>query len=239
MRRLFAPAVLFTLLAGCDGSASVSTTGSPSASTKVAASWSDQIDAVRVGRATEIRLAATVTSGQFAELATGCDGLTALVLERAQLDDADLELLTALPHLRWIKLPSSVGDEGAASIGRCQALEIVNLPAAVFSDAGLAQLAELDRLELLRFSSPNVTDAGLKELARLPRLKFLHLIDVPMTDAGLQHVADVKTLESFYLDGETGATDDGLRALLTERPDLHFHKDQQHLPGDPNSHRHD
>ncbi|MGC1272540.1 MAG: hypothetical protein WBC44_02445 [Planctomycetaceae bacterium] len=235
MRRLIASTFLFMTLAGCDGAAPA-----PSAAPADAeASWSDQVDAVRGGRAAEIRLAATVTSEQFRELSTECDGLTALVLERAQLDDADLAVLTALPHLRWIKLPSPVGDEGVAIIGRCEVLEIVNLPAAVFTDAGLSHLAKLDRLELLRFSSPNVTDAGLKELPRLPRLKFLHLLDVPMTDAGLQHVAAVETLESFYLDGETGATDDGLRRLLAERPDLHFHKDQQHLPGDPNVHRHE
>ena len=84
-----------------------------------------------------------------------------------------------------------------------------------------------------------MTDAGLQELARSPRLRFLHLLDAPITDAGLRHVAAIATLESFYLDGATRTTDAGLRALLAERPDLHFHKDQYHIPGDPNTHPHE
>jgi hypothetical protein len=68
-------------------------------------------------------------------------------------------------------------------------------------------------------------------------LRFLHLIDVPITDAGLAHVSGMTWLESFYLDGGD-CTDAGLRGLLQALPELHFHRDQLHLPDDPHAHPH-
>ncbi|HEX6987253.1 MAG TPA: hypothetical protein VF170_17885 [Planctomycetaceae bacterium] len=238
MRRFTILSLAFASLRGCDTAAPPSQEPRPNAVIEREASWEELVAAVRSGKADEIRLSGPVTPEQFRDLATGCEGLTALVLGEARVRDEDLDVLPALPRLRWLKLPAPVGDEGAAAIARCESLEILNLPEGVFSDAGLSEIAGLERLSLLRFGSPNVTDDGLKELARLPRLKFLHLLGVPVTDAGLKHVAAIGTLESFYLDGGR-ATDDGLRALLGERPDLHFHKDQHHLPGDPNAHRHE
>lgn len=199
------------------------------------ASWKTQLAAVRGGRSTEIRLSEQrVDAALFRELATGCAGLTVLALDRADLRDDDLEPLRSLADLRWLKLPGPIGDAGAETIAACRSLEILNLPGAAFADSGLAKLATLDRLSLLRFGSPNVTDAGLVRLEELPKLKALHLIGVPITDAGLRAVGSVKSLESFYLDGGR-VTEAGLRKLLTDRPDIHFHKDQNHLPGDPNA----
>lgn len=223
-------------LAGCADSAAPE----PAASIAPAEpGWADQLSAVRASRSDEIRLGDhLVTAAQFRDLASGCGGLKTLVLDRADLHDDDLAALRALPNLRWLKLPAPIGDDGATIIADCLTLEILNLPAATFTDAGLAKLATLDRLTLLRFGSPHVTDAGLAPLAGLPNLRFLHLLDVPITDAGLEHIVALKTLESFYLDGGR-TTDAGLRKLLAARPDLHFHKDQHHLPGDPNADRHE
>lgn len=202
------------------------------------AGWRSQIDAVRDGRSDEIRVTEfLVSSNEFRELADGCDGLATLILDRADLATADLSFLPDLPNLRWIKLPTAVDDEAASVLSECRGLETLNVPAAVFTDVGLAELATLERLSLFRFASPDVTDAGLKPLAALPNLRFLHLLDVPITDAGLEHVAAIPSLESFYLDGGR-VTDAGLQRLLDHRPDLHFHKDENHLPGDPNADDH-
>jgi hypothetical protein len=226
--------VSLAFLAGCSEAPAPGVPPLPAAE----ANWDAQVAAVREGRSDEIRVSeSVVAAGQFRELATGCDGLATLVLDRADLSDGDLAPLAALPKLRWLKLPSAVGDDGAATIAGCRSLELLNLPAAVLTDAGLAQLATLDRLTLLRFGSPNVTDEGLKSLRGL-RLRSLHLIGVPITDAGLESVAAIPTLESFYLDGGN-TTDAGLRKLIERRPDLHFHKDQLHLPGDPNADVHE
>ncbi len=74
-------------------------------------------------------------------------------------------------------------------------------------------------------------------LGRFKRLRALHLIDVPITDAGLDQLHGLAQLESFYLDGSQ-ATDDGILRLLEALPNLHFHRDQQHLDRDPNRHEH-
>lgn len=234
MSRRLAVLCLLALLFGCRESKAP-----PSATAGAAeAGWYAQLAAVRNGRSDEIRLTdEPVTAARFRDL-VGCERLTTLVLDRADLRDEDLAPLRSLPKLRWLKLPARVGDHGATTIAECRSLEILNLPAATFTDTGLASLATLERLSLLRFGSPNVTDEGLKPLSGLPKLRFLHLLDVPITDAGLEHVAAIETLESFYLDGGH-TTDPGLRELLAARPDLHFHKDQRHLPGDPNADRHD
>lgn len=235
MRSITLPLMFAMLLAGC----SEDRPDTSSVAVTEEASWNDQLADVRSGLSASIRISvATVSSEQFRELGTGCEQLTTLVLDRAAVTDDDLKVLASLPQLSWLKLPSPVGDPGAKLIAQSSRLRFLNLPGGVFSDRGLAELARLERLQLLRFGSPNVTDAGLRELTRLPGLRFLHLIDVPITDAGLKHIAAIEKLESFYLDGG-GPTDAGLNQLLVERPELHFHRDQQHLPGDPNADRHD
>ena len=75
-------------------------------------SWDEQIAAVRDGRSTEIRLSAFVGRDQFVDLADGCESLTVLVLDHTELLDDDLDVLRPLPHLRWVKLTSPIGDAG-------------------------------------------------------------------------------------------------------------------------------
>ena len=233
-------AVLLVAAFGCSGESpppsASNSTSKPDAPAEV--TWDAQVAAVRLGTSDEIRVEESpVTSTRFRELSHGCERLRTLVIERADLADSDLAALVGTPHLRWLKLPGSIGDDGAAAVAALKELEILNLPDARLTDAGLRRLASLDRLTLLRLGSPDVTDAGLASLRDLPRLKFLHLMGVPLTDAGVDHVAAIGTLESFYLDGGN-ATDAGLSRLLVKRPELHFHKDQRHLPGDPNTHAH-
>lgn len=159
------------------------------------------------------------------------------------LGDAALAHLESLPHLEWINLPGeNVTDAGLASAAKHPKLRILNLHATKVTDRGLASLVPLANLELLRLGSPHVTDGGIEQIAAIKSLRFLHLIDVPITDAGLRPIASLPQLESFYLDGGQ-ATDEGLSALLKARPNLHFHYNEEHLPGDPrrasHSHGHD
>jgi hypothetical protein len=137
-------------------------------------------------------------------------------LKGAPIDDAQLADLRGLTELRRLNLPNSQ-----------------------ISDRGLEVIAkEVPQLELLRLGSPRVTDAGLATIAQLKKLRFLHLLDMPITDAGLKHLEQMTWLESFYLDGGA-VTDRGLSSLIEALPELHFHRDQQHLPGDPRSDDHD
>ena len=74
-------------------------------------------------------------------------------------------------------------------------------------------------------------------LSQLKELRFLHLIDVPLTDASLPILEGLSSLQSLYLDGDR-CTEKGLHGLLQKRPDIHFHRDQLHLPDDPNADPH-
>lgn len=224
-------AILLTLSA-CKGE-----TDTPSEAARVTqASWVEQIAAVREGNSIRIIVSQeTVSAAQFEQLADGCDELVTLEVESADFPDDALSVLDFCPHLKRLKLGMPVHDSGAQRIAAATELEVVNLPAGQFTDDGLVALAGLPRLELLRFHSPNVTDAGMEHIAGIDSLRFLHIIDVPITDAGLTPLHTMAGLESFYLDGSQ-CSDEGLRDLLTALPELHFHKDQLHLPGDPRAH---
>ncbi|MFO1096183.1 MAG: hypothetical protein U0992_23185 [Planctomycetaceae bacterium] len=200
--------------------------------------WHDQIAAVRARTETRISVRhSRVTAVEMQDLATGCAVLEVLDLEDVEVATQSLAVLEQLPALARLKLGGPVDDAAVEQIVTCVGLTAVNLPQATFTDHGLERLATLPRLELLRFHSSNVTDDGLQEIARMPSLRFLHLIDVPVTDAGLIHLHGMGRLESLYLDGGT-CTEAGLRSLLTALPELHFHRDQLHLPGDPRADEH-
>lgn len=202
--------------------------------------WEEQVQQVRAGEATGIRsIARPVSPQQWQMLQEECRSLEVLEVDSRRLAAQDLQLLAdRLPALQRLKLTGPVDDSQLQKIAAVAGLKMLNLPNGEFTDDGMQHLTELKDLELLRFGSPHVTDEGLAVVSQLPSLRFLHLIDVPITDAGLQHLHPLTGLESFYLDGGR-CTDEGLYSLLRARPDLHFHRDQLHLPDDPHAHPHD
>lgn len=202
------------------------------------ASWEEQVEQVRAGESDEIVFEVRpVDVQQWQMLARGCDRLQRLEVDTRFLTASDLELVSQLPQLSRLRLRGPVDDAAMSPIARAEGLTVLNLPDAVVTDAGLARLEALDNLELLRLSSPHVTDVGMAVIRRLPSLRFLHLIDVPITDEGLRHLHGLKKLESFYLDGGR-CTEAGLYQLLEALPELHFHRNQLHLPDDPRDHSH-
>ena len=200
------------VLAGCGGGAGPSDTPRRTNIPAAERPWSGQLQDVRDGRSTQIRIAAhDVGLEEWQELRDGCGALRVLEVEHADIGDEELQVVAALPSLTQLKLGSPIGDDGAARLAAAAHLEIVNLPVADMTDAGLTSLAKLPRLQLLRFRSPRVTDAGLAHISGMKSLRFLHLIDVPVTDAGLMHLYGMTWLESFYLDG--GRTTDAGASL--------------------------
>lgn len=144
-----------------------------------------------------------------------------------------LASIAACHHLRILHLRTEIGDEHLATIAQLRELEVLDLPlASGVTDAGLKSLEGHPQLRLVRLRASHVTDAGLASFTQLPELRWLHLMEVPITDVGLDVFHSMSKLESLYLDGDH-ATDDGLSALILARPDLHFHRDQVHLPTDP------
>ncbi|REJ90159.1 MAG: hypothetical protein DWQ34_17915 [Planctomycetota bacterium] len=240
MRNRLPVLILFLVCTGCGDHRQADSVRPAGESAAAEQSWGEQVAAVRQGRSRQIIVKRQmITASEWADLREDCESLHVLEVGNAEgLAPADLRVLAGLPELSRLKLVAPIDDAGMEQIAPVKSLTVLNLPAAEFSDAGLAHAAQLPRLELLRFHSPHVTDAGLEHVSRMTSLRFLHLIDVPVTDAGITHLHRMTWLESFYLDGGD-CTDEGLSALLTALPDLHFHKDQLHLPGDPLAHPHD
>jgi hypothetical protein len=116
-------------------------------------------------------------------------------------------------------------------------LERLNLGQTTFDDDSLRRLAGFKKLVQLRLQAPNASDEGIAHLAKLGELKYLHLIDVPITDAGLQKLQELGKLESLYLD-HARVSEAGARTFVEARPEVHFHIDGDHPPGDPHDDHH-
>lgn len=197
------------------------------------AAWNQQLQAVEAGESTKIvmpdlRLHPTSLNG----LASVSEKITELNLSGDDLAQ-ELSAIAACTHLRILHLRTEIDDTHFAALSQLRELEVLDLPlASGVTDAGLKAWEGHPQLRLVRLRAPRVTDAGLTSFQQLPELRWLHLMEVPLTDAGLDVFRSLPKLESLYLDGDR-ATDDGLSALITARPDLHFHRDQVHLPTDP------
>lgn len=110
------------------------------------------------------------------------------------IQDEDLDLLAALPHLANLVLL-----EGG------------------ITDAGLKRLQRLPRLASLWLTKTNVTDKGLSHLQGLPHLRRLHLVDVPIGDEGLATLARLKRLRIMGL-RDTRVSDEGVARLKKALP---------------------
>lgn len=206
---------------------------SPEPVREARAAWQKQLDEVRAGRSTAIVLPdLQLSSVHLVDLGTVADKVTELNLSGDPLGQ-QIASITVCLHLRILHLRTVVGDDEISALAQLRELEVLDLPLATgVTNAGLKALEGHPKLRLIRLRAPQVTDDGLASLPRLPGLRWLHLMEVPLTDAGLETFRSMPKLESLYLDGDR-ATDDGLSALITARPDLHFHRDQVHLPTDP------
>lgn len=195
--------------------------------------WSDQISAVTSGQSTAIVLPdMNLPPATLDSLTEVADKVTELNLAGDHLA-TKLQQITRCSALKVLHLRTELGDRELQTIAQMPNLEVLDLPLALsVTDAGLEAIAEHPRLLLVRLRAPRVTDAGLKAFARMPKLRWLHLMEVPLTDAGLAVIKEMPRLESLYLDGDR-ATDEGLSDLVLARRDLHFHRDQVHIPSDP------
>ena len=200
-------------------------------------SFAAQVAAVRAGTSRVVVSGEQVTDQQFAQL-QGLSQVEQLELTSAPLTDAIAGDLATLRGLRRLRLePAELGDLAADAIGTLPLLETLNLPQARISDEGLRSWVRLPNLILLRIGGSRFTDQALATIGAMKHLRFLHLLNARLTETGLGHLHQMHQLESFYVDG-CEATDDGWSKLLRALPELHFHRDQQHLPNDPRADDH-
>lgn len=198
----------------------------------------EQVREARQGESREIRVELANVGDQDLVLVHDLAGLKRLILERATVTDAGVAALRNLPSLEEVRIiGGQLGDAGLEHLCGLASVERLNLPQTEVTDKGLAALSRLPNLIQLRLGSRRISDAGMEAIAQLGQLRFLHLIDVGITDAGLAKLERMTGLESLYLDRVDGVSEAGLDRLLKALPELHFHRDQQHLPGDPKADR--
>lgn len=205
----------------------------PPTKVDVQAVWTEQLKAVADGSTTQIVLPdLNIPSRFLSDLKPVAGRITDLNLCGDDLARGINEIV-GCPHLRILHLRTELGDAEIERLSQLRELEVLDLPLALHvTDKGLYALAQHPRLKLIRIRAPQLSDEGLPTLTTLPELRWLHLMEVPLTDGGLEVFRSMPKLESLYLDGDR-ATDEGLSNLVLARPDLHFHRDQLHLPEDP------
>jgi hypothetical protein len=184
---------------------------------------------------TELIIRSPISAELLAEISE-LPQLTTLELFETHFSPADLGKLTILPKLRRLRLEDlALDDRAVLQLHEMPELEILNLPATTLTNDGLrALIARMPNLQLLRIGSAGITDQGMAGIRKMESLRFLHLVDTPITDAGLVNFHDMHSLESFYIDGGQ-ETESGIRNLLRANPQLHFHRNQLHIPDDPNA----
>jgi internalin A len=140
-------------------------------------------------------------------------GIKNLWLAGCKLSADDLGQLQEHDQLEWLDLSkSTVDDAGIERLAGLPHLRAINLNNTKLTDAALDSLSRLATLERLYLDGTRVTDAGLRAMRYQWNLKILDLRNCAITDEGAQHLAKNEGLEFVRLDN-TKVTDRGLRAL--------------------------
>lgn len=112
------------------------------------------------------------------------------------LGDAELRVLSALPHLRSLKVPRSrISDAGLSALGSLRRLTTLDLSATAVTDRGLMHLQPLHALESLVLDRTAVTGSGLEHLQHCPRLQSLSLFTVPLQTEHVDLLNELHSLE--------------------------------------------
>lgn len=132
-----------------------------------------QIEKVRTGQSTEIRLSPRFSRTNLPAI-VALPELVRLNLNETDLTDEDVKQLASMPKLETLRFSSpSVTDASLAHLATSKTLRHLLLFDTPITDLGLAHLASLDSLESLYLTNTRVTDAGLSAL--LQRRPTLHV----------------------------------------------------------------
>ncbi|HTU16940.1 MAG TPA: hypothetical protein VMG10_02660 [Gemmataceae bacterium] len=123
-----------------------------------------------------------------------------IYLNRDQMTDEDLFVLTAFPQLQEL-----------------------NLSFGAISDTGLSSLTFLSDLQSLNLDDTKVTDKGLIHLKAFRELRYLSLNHTLITDAGLEHLRSLKQLKLVNVKS-TKVTSQGVAELRQALPKLEVYR---------------
>jgi internalin A len=171
--------------------------------------------------------------------------LEELDLRRTSVDDNGLKGIQRLTSLQVLNLQQTkVTDAGMPNLAKLKNLRKLDLGRTQVADGGMPYLAKATHLEEFNLSDTRVSDVGIRWLAHLNELKQLRLVGVEITDEGMAVIGDLTRLEGLTLSGcrgvsdrsllhirkltnlrslvanSTGMTDDGLRTLWNDLPEL-------------------
>lgn len=142
--------------------------------------------------------------------------LETLIISAGVLTDEGLSKLTALTHLKMLRILvcDKVGGSGLVALKEAKGLRDLDLcfsQAPTMVDASLKTIVEtFPALEGLGIGSKKVTQDGFHELTKLGALKRLSLNSFPqLTDDWLSTLEDLTNLEAIYLECKL-LTDAGL-----------------------------
>ncbi len=153
-----------------------------------------------------------------------CFSLTSFNCNDGTIDDEELELLAAAPHLQDLSLKNSpvtargirhlrrlpelrslqfgcrvISDDLAAELSALTTLKKLDVRCSTISDRAAAAIAASRSLEELDCGASNLTDEGAAQFVKLPRLKTLCLAGTSITGAGLFRLARSRTLTHLDL----------------------------------------
>lgn len=155
------------------------------ATTVVARTWDDLIDALATRRLTAVHAAGQMTDAVLQRIAR-LDQIEELDLSGSRgVTDAGLAHLSQLPRLRNLQLGGcAIGNPGLEAVARLAALEKVGLGGTAVSDAGVAHLARCENLRVVDLSGTRTGDGAIRALAGKAALRHFRS-GQHVTDAGL------------------------------------------------------
>jgi len=201
-------------------------------------SWEEQVAELKAGSTDQIEITATPVIDDQLEQLMGNTQLRKLMLDQGSITDRSGETLASFKNLLQLRLRESpLSDISLIEINKLESLMFLNLPQADITAVGIKALAGHANLQQLRLGGPGIDDEACEAMQLLPELRYVHIIAPRLTEKGVQALALIPKLQSLYVD-ECDLPEEAWDELLKQRPDVHFHLDQQHLDRDPGKHPH-
>jgi Leucine-rich repeat (LRR) protein len=134
----------------------------------------------------------------------GIKGLRVLIADQVMaIGDGGLRDFDSAPCagvLEKLSLAATaIGDEGAAQIGRLEALKILSLASTRLTTGGAMALGKLDHLEQLNLSFTQVGDEAMPCLAALSALHTLDLSGTPVSPSGVKALTRAANLNKLSI----------------------------------------
>lgn len=201
-------------------------------------SWEEQVAELKAGSTDQIEITATPVIDDQLEQLMGNTQLRKLMLDQGSITDRSGETIASFKNLLQLRLRESpLTDISLIEINKLESLMFLNLPQADITAVGIKALAGHTNLQQLRLGGPGIDDEACEAMQLLPELRYVHIIGPRLTEKGVQALALIPKLQSLYVD-ECDLPEEAWDELLKQRPDVHFHLDQQHLDRDPGKHPH-